>query len=92
MATKKDTLSPEEPLLPEVYDLAPDCSHITEYDRQHFFTYARLVTAHDEKWRWRRGATEILHLETENEKAAERCYHSHVERALWIAGRGLSGY
>lgn len=78
------------PLFPMVRDLAPNCRYVTEYDRQHFFTYARLVTAHDEKWEWRRGATEILRLDIEkDEVAVERCYRSHVERALWIADEGF---
>ncbi|MEO1168735.1 MAG: DUF2285 domain-containing protein [Pseudomonadota bacterium] len=87
---EKCSQSQSGPLFPTVRDLAPNCPYVTEYDRQHFFTYARLATAHNEEWEWRQGATEILRLDIEkDEDAVERCYLSHVERALWIADEGF---
>jgi hypothetical protein len=63
---------------------------ITLYDRQHFLTYARLLSAERDELDWRDGVREIL-LQDPNKdpRQARVCWESHLERARWIATTGL---
>ncbi len=63
---------------------------ISLYDRQHFVTYARLLTAEREEMDWRDGVREILrHDPDKDPRQAWICWESHLERARWIATEGV---
>jgi hypothetical protein len=63
---------------------------ITHYDRQHFLTYARLLTAEREEIDWRDGVREILRQDPDKDpRQARICWESHLERARWIASEGV---
>ncbi len=63
---------------------------ITLYDRQHFMTYARLLSAEREGINWRDGVREILRQDPDKDpRQARICWESHLERARWIATEGL---
>lgn len=74
---------------PRIAPVAPQAAEVTDYDRQHFFTYAQLVFADDAGEDWRQSARRILGLDVGwNEQAARRCWQSHSRRAHWIATEG----
>ncbi|MFT5331018.1 MAG: hypothetical protein ACI9KA_002116 [Parasphingorhabdus sp.] len=74
-----------------VTPLAPDASDVTDYDRAHFLTYARLLDAADENTDWRENAHAILRCHrTADDEAVRRCWDSHLARARWIIGEGLA--
>ena len=63
---------------------------ITLYDRQHFLTYARLLSAEKDKVDWRDGVRNILLQDPDKDpRRARVCWESHLERARWIASEGL---
>lgn len=69
--------------------VAPEGNEITNYDRNHFSTYARLVFADDAGQDWRTSAVEILGLDVDkDQEASRRCWESHSKRAHWIATEG----
>lgn len=71
--------------------LAPDASDVTDYDRAHFLTYARLLDAADENTDWRENARTILGCDrTADDETVRRCWDSHLARARWIIGEGLA--
>ncbi|SEH12821.1 hypothetical protein SAMN05428974_0571 [Sphingopyxis sp. YR583] len=54
-------------------------------------TYARLLDAADGGHDWAAAAADILLLDVgADPDAAERCWRSHLERARWTVGEGLS--
>jgi hypothetical protein len=64
---------------------------ITEYDRTHFLTYARILDAVRSDQTWQEGASEILNLDIANDElGAYRIWCAHVDRAEWIVGDGLA--
>lgn len=70
--------------------LAPTSSEFTAYDMKHMLTYARLVDAAREGHGWQTAAREILMLDVDGDvAAAESCWQSHYDRALWSMGSGL---
>lgn len=74
-----------------VSSFAPEIEEITDYDRFHFLTYARLLDAADAGADWRDSAETILGVKRDNdEQAAWRCWESHLARARWITGEGLA--
>ena len=60
---------------------------LTDYDRTHMLTYARLLDAERDGYPWSDAAAEILLVDVD---AAERCWRSHLDRAHWIVGAGLA--
>jgi hypothetical protein len=64
---------------------------ITEYDRTHFLTYARILDAVRSDQTWQEGASEILDIDAESDElGAYRIWCAHVARAEWIVGDGLA--
>lgn len=71
--------------------LAPEASDVTDYDRAHFLTYARLLDAADERPDWRENARTILGCDKAiDDETVRRCWDSHLARARWIIGEGLA--
>jgi hypothetical protein len=64
---------------------------ITEYDRAHFLSYARILDAVRFNQTWQEAARDILDLDAESdEPSAYRIWCAHVDRAEWIVGDGLA--
>jgi hypothetical protein len=64
---------------------------ITDYDRAHFLTYARILDAVSRDQAWQEAASEILELNVAaDEPDACRVWSAHVDRAEWIVGDGLA--
>ena len=77
------------PLDPDVADTAPTDSTLTDYDRQHFVTYLRLLDADDEGADWREVARIVLHIDPDREPARARtAFDSHLARAKWMTEHG----
>jgi hypothetical protein len=75
---------------PVVAEKAEWSKVITLYDRQHFLTYAMLLSAERDKVDWRDGVREILLQDPEKDpRQASICWESHLERARWISTTGL---
>jgi len=74
---------------PDIAPRAPAGEGVTDYDRGHFLTYARLIDADTGGFDWRESAAAILGLEVvRDELAARACWDSHLARAHWIATTG----
>lgn len=70
---------------------APSDQTVVEYDRRHLLTYAELLDAANAGVDWRDGAATILGIDPAlSPQAARLCWDSHLERARWIVGAGLS--
>jgi len=74
---------------PDVADTAPTDSTLTDYDRQHFVTYLRLLDADSEGADWREVARIVLHIDPDREPARARtAFDSHLARAKWMTEHG----
>lgn len=76
-----------------VSDLEPVMrdSQITDYDRAHFLTYARILDAVHLDQAWQAAAIEILGLDVKgDEYGSYRIWRAHVDRAEWIVRDGLA--
>jgi hypothetical protein len=74
---------------PDVADTAPTDPMLTDYDRQHFVTYLRLLDADDEGANWREVARIVLHIDPDREPArAQTAFDSHLARAKWMTEHG----
>ena len=74
---------------PDVADTAPTEPMLTDYDRQHFVTYLRLLDADDEGADWREVARIVLHIDPDREPARARtAFDSHLARAKWMTEHG----
>jgi len=83
-------VEPNAVAYPVVAEKAEWSEVITLYDRQHFMTYARLLSAEREGINWRDGVREILRQDPDKDpRQARICWESHLERARWIATEGL---
>jgi hypothetical protein len=70
--------------------VAPTVDEFTDYDAAQMLTYARLLDAVSAGHDWQAAARDILLLDVElGLEAAERCWRSHYDRALWSVGDGL---
>lgn len=70
-----------------VADQAPADAIVTDYDRQHFPTYARIADASTRDWR--QAARVILGRDAQADpEGAWACWSSHAERARWILSTG----
>ncbi|WP_336966880.1 hypothetical protein [Sphingobium aquiterrae] len=69
--------------------LAPTGNEVVEYDRRHLALYAELLDAADAGIDWQITAATLLRLDV-TQAGAEACWRSHIERARWIVGAGLS--
>ena len=86
-------IEPFEGPFPELAPLAPRRDAITDYDRMHFITYARLLDAQTANLSWKEAARTILYLHIDTEHKDDRevkaCWESHLERAQWLVSEGL---
>jgi hypothetical protein len=75
---------------PVIADRAEWSEVITHYDRQHFLTYARLLSAEQDEVDWRQGVRGILRQDPDKDpRQARICWESHLERARWIVTEGV---
>lgn len=70
--------------------LAPTGDAVVDYDRSNLALYAALLDAADAGRDWRDAASDVMGLDLAA-CDAETCWRSHLERARWIVGEGLSG-
>jgi hypothetical protein len=74
---------------PFVADSAPEDDVLTDYDRQHFGTYLRLLDAESEGADWTEVARIVLRIDPARETArARRAWETHLARARWMTERG----
>jgi hypothetical protein len=77
------------PLDPDVADVAPTASVLSDYDEQHLVTYLRLLDAAAEGVDWKEVARIVLHLDPEREPdRARRAWETHLARARWMTEHG----
>jgi len=73
----------------KVADTAPDEPALTEYDKEHAVTYARLLDAEADNADWREVARIVLHIDPTSEPERARvAFESHLARAKWVARHG----
>lgn len=71
--------------------VAPSGDVVLDYDRRHLLTYAELLDAEKDGIGWQDGALAILGIDPMADPARARtCWNSHLIRARWITGAGLS--
>jgi hypothetical protein len=64
---------------------------ITQYDRAHFLTYARILDAVRSDQIWQDAASEILDIDVAGDELGAYCvWIAHVDRAEWIVSDGLA--
>lgn len=68
---------------------APSGHDVVEYDRRHLALYAAMLDADDAGLDWADAARTLMGIDTA-EVGAEACWRSHLERARWIIGDGLT--
>lgn len=77
---------------PLVRDLAPSGPVLTDYDREHFLTYARLLDAERDGVDWPEGTHTILSRpDSQPDEVARRCWQSHLARAHAILAGTVDG-
>ena len=80
---------PNSPPDPHVADQAPRDSEVTDYDREHFPTYLRLLDAETEGADWAEVARIVLQIDpTDEPERARRAWESHLARAKWMTEHG----
>lgn len=74
-----------------VIEEAPQDMTLTDYDRAHVLTYARLLDAERDGYDWVEAAVEILDLNMAADRIrAKACWRSHLDRAHWFANGGFA--
>lgn len=72
-----------------IADSPPVSDHLTDYDRRHLKTYARLLDAAAESADWREVAAIVLGLDPAAEpERCRRVHAAHLERARWMTHTG----
>lgn len=72
-----------------IAEAPPNSEHLTDYDRSHLKTYARLLDAAAEHADWREVASIVLGLDpTGAPDHARRVHAAHLERAQWMTTTG----
>ena len=72
-----------------VADFAPQDDVLTDYDRQHFATYLRLLDAESEGADWAEVARIVLNIDPQEDPTrARRAWESHLARAKWMTEHG----
>ena len=72
-----------------IEDEPPASDHLTDYDRQHLKTYARLLDAAAERADWCEVASIVLGLDAAREpERARRVHDAHLDRARWMTTTG----
>ena len=70
-------------------DAPPLSDSVTDYDRAHLKTYARLLDAADQGADWREVARIVLELDVEYDPDhASRVHDAHLSRARWMTKVG----
>lgn len=70
---------------------APDVPAMTDYDRTHILTYARLLDAERDDYDWTDVAMEVLDLDVAADPCgAKICWQSHLDRAHWFVDGGFA--
>jgi hypothetical protein len=70
-------------------DQPPQSTSMTDYDRQHLATYARLLDAADEGAEWTEVVRVLFGLDPNRERErARRVHDSHLARARWMTEHG----
>jgi Uncharacterized conserved protein (DUF2285) len=76
-------------LEPPVSDEAPTGAALTDYDRQHFITYLRLLDAEADHAHWDEVSRVVLRIDPDQEPGrARRAYDTHLARAKWMTESG----
>ena len=74
---------------PSFSDAPPQSDHLTDYDRSHLKTYARLLDGAAERADWQEVAKIVLALDVAGDpERARRVYDAHLERARWMTKTG----
>ena len=69
--------------------IPPNSDSITDYDREHFATYLRLLDAIATNVDWRVCARQILGLDVDVDASAARAlFDSNLARAVWMTKSG----
>ena len=77
------------PLEPDVADVAPTGSVLTDYDVEHAITYLRLLHAAEDEADWREVAHIVLRIDPDRENDRARLsFDTHLERARWMSSHG----
>ena len=72
-----------------VAEAPPASEHLTDYDRRHLKTYARLLDAAAEQADWQEVAAIVLGLDPAAEPDRSRRVHeAHLDRARWMTQVG----
>jgi Uncharacterized conserved protein (DUF2285) len=72
-----------------VADHAPTADELTDYDRNHFAVYLRLLDADADGADWREVTTIVLQIDPTREPLRARAaWESHLARAKWMTERG----
>ena len=72
-----------------VAEAPPASEHLTDYDRRHLKTYARLLDAAAEQAAWQEVAAIVLGLDPAAEPDRSRRVHeAHLDRARWMTQVG----
>ena len=74
-----------------IVERAPDGPVLTDYDRVHTLTYARLLDAERDGYDWTDVAVEVLDLNVAADPVDARCcWQSHLDRAHWFVDGGFA--
>lgn len=74
-----------------IAERAPRASVLTDYDRTHILTYARLLDAERDDYDWTDVAMEVLDLDVAADPGgAKSCWQSHLDRAHWFVNGGFA--
>jgi hypothetical protein len=77
------------PLNPQIADVAPTGSALTEYDEEHMITYMRVLDADQQGADWREVSRIVLHIDPDRDADRARlAYESHLSRARWMTEQG----
>ena len=72
-----------------IADAPPRSERVTDYDRSHVKTYARLLDAAAASADWREVARIVLGLDAARDpERAHRVHEAHLERARWMTKIG----
>jgi hypothetical protein len=74
--------------VPVLRNVAP-VGQLTAYDRQQLALYAALLDANASGEHWSKAAVSLMGLDP-TQDGTEQCWRSHLDRARWIIGEGLS--
>ena len=72
-----------------IAEAPPPSDHLTDYDRRHLKTYARLLDAAADQADWEEAAEIVLGLDpAADPDRTRRIHEAHLERARWMTRVG----